>query len=139
MPLGNLVRLIPLELDEVPVHPSIVNYLNNSSPSQQDSKGDRSKSVSFASDDTSPYPHSNGQTDLQQFIRGMLDEATNFVDHDMPTSFKKKSTKSNAPASATIDLLQRMISSDEIKQIPFQEAKVSRKALTAIQSNGEAW
>lgn len=139
MPLGNLVRLIPLELEEVPVHPSIVNYLDNSSYSQHDSKGDPSKSVTSSPDDTSPYADSSGQPDLKQFIKGVLDEATNFVDHDIPTSFKQKGKKSNPPSTAKIDVLQRMISSEEIKRIPFQEANVSRKALKAIQSNGEAW
>ena len=124
MPLGNLVRLIRLELDEIPIHPSIVKYLKSSSHSQHDSRGD---------------PSSKGHPDLKRFIKGVLDEAKNFVDPDIPTSFKKKATKSNPPSSARIDVLQRMISSEEIKQIPFQDVKIPRKASRAEQSNGEAW
>ena len=136
MPLGNLVRLINLDLDEIPVHTSIVNYLNNSS---QDPQGNASKPASSSPESTSPNTDSKGQSDLKQFIKAMLDEATSFVDRDMPTTFKKKATKSNPPASAKIDLLQRMVSSEEIKRISFQEASVSRKVSKAGQSSGEAW
>ena len=136
MPLGNLVRLIHLELEEIPVHQSIVKYLNNSS---QPPQSNASKPASSSPDGTSPNTDIKKQPDLKQFIKAILDEATNFVDHEIPTSFKKKGTKSNPPASAKIDLLQRMISSEEIKRIPFQEANVSRKASKAEESNGEAW
>ena len=139
MPLGNLVRLIPLDLDEVPVHPSIVNYLKGKSHSQDDSQADASKSVTSSPEETSPNKDFSSQPDLKQFIHRILEEATNFVDHEIPTSFKKKGTKSNPPSTAKVDLLQRMISSEEIKKIPFQEANISRKASRVEQSGVEAW
>ncbi|CAF9925994.1 MAG: hypothetical protein HETSPECPRED_006224 [Heterodermia speciosa] len=139
MPLGNLVRLIPLKLNEIPSHPSVSAYLNASTHKKHDSDSDFSKMDLSSSDGTSPNLDPNGQPLLIPFIREILDEATNFVDNELPSTFTKKGTKSNPPATAKIELLQRMIGSEEISRIPFERANIPRKAWRVVQGYEEAW
>ena len=139
MPLGHLVRLIPLKLNEVPGHPAILRYLNKSAHKKHDSESDASKLDPSTADETSLSLDSNGQPRLRPFLKELLDEATSFVDKDLPETFRKKGSKSNPPASAKIDISQRMISSDEISRIPFQQGNIPRKSSKVPQTYGEAW
>ena len=139
MPLGNLVRLIPLKLNEIPSHPSISAYLNASTHKKHDSESDGSKIDLSSSDGTSPNLDPNGQPRLIPFVREILDEATNFVDNELLNTFSKKGTKSNPPATAKIEVSQRMIGSEEISRIPFERAHIPRKSSRGVQGYGEAW
>ena len=139
MPLGNLVRLIPLKLNEIPSHPSVSAYLNASTHKKHDSESDFSKIDLSSSDGTSPNLDPNGQPRLIPFIREILDEATDFVDNELPSTFSKKGTKSNSPATAKIEVSQRMIGSEEISRIPFERANIPRKSSRVVQGYGEAW
>lgn len=135
MPLGALVRLIPFELDEVPPHPSIVSYLGRS----DDPETDLQRSEVSSHDGTSLTQDPNRQPELKSFIKEILDEAINFVDNDVPETFKKKGTKSNPPSTAKVEVLQRMISSEEVSRIPFQKSKSRRISGKTTQKAGEAW
>ena len=139
MPLGNLVRLIPLKLNEIPSHPSVSAYLNASTHKKHDSESDTSKIDLSSSDGTSPNLDRNGQPRLVPFVREILDEATSFVDNELPNTFSKKGTKSNPPATAKIEVSQRMVDSEEISRIPFERANIPRKSSRVVQGYGEAW
>lgn len=139
MPLGNLVRLIPLKLNEIPAHPSISTHLNNSIHKKHNSESDVSNLDVSPSDGTSPNLDPNGQPRLVPFVREILDEATNFVDKELPETFSKKGTKSNPPATTEIEVSQRMIGSDEISRIPFERANIPRRSSKVVQGYGEAW
>jgi hypothetical protein len=136
MALGNLVRLIPLKLNEVPSHPLIESYLA-SSPRSKHPPSSSSSDEPLSSTSTTLDP--DGRPLLAPFLIAVLTEATTFVDDTLPVTFRPKSTKSNPPATAPIDVVQRMISAEEISKIPFTEANVPRKSSRARQSYGEAW
>ncbi|KAL8826966.1 MAG: hypothetical protein Q9191_003472 [Dirinaria sp. TL-2023a] len=137
MSLSNLVRLIPLKLSEIPSHPNIEEYLAASPHKKHDSDDSPSPPTSASSPDTNL--DANGHPCLGPFLISVLSEATTFVDQTLPSTFKPKSTKSNPPATAKIEVSQRMISSDEISKIPWTSANIPRKSSRAKQSYGEAW
>ena len=137
MPLGNLIRLIPLTLAEVPSHPSISTYLNASKHKKHDSQSSSSfpQPQPTSSDPSSPNPNldSNSQPLLIPFIREVLSEAVNFVDREIPETFTKKGSKGSAPASAKVELSERMLGSEEISRI---ERPGRAKG---VEGYGEAW
>lgn len=137
MSLSNLVRLIPLKLSEIPSHPNIEEYLAASPHKKHDSDDSPSPPTSASSPDTNL--DANGHPCLGPFLISVLSEATTFVDQTLPSTFKPKGTKSNPPATAKIEVSQRMISSDEISKIPWTSANIPRKSSRAKQSYGEAW
>lgn len=136
MALGNLVRLIPLKLNEVPSHPLIETYLA-SSPHSKHPPSSSSSDEPPSSTSTTLDP--DGRPLLGPFLLALLAEAITFVDDILPITFRPKSTQSNPPATASIDISQRMISAEEISKIPFTEANVPRKSSRTRQSYGEAW
>jgi len=136
MTLGNLVRLIPLKLNEIPNHPLIETYLA-ASPHSKHPPSSSSSNELLSSTSTSLDP--DGRPVLAPFLTALLTEATTFVDDTLPTTFRPKSTKSNPPATAPIEVFQRMISVAEISKIPFTEANIPRKSSRVRQSYGEAW
>ena len=137
MTLGNLVRLIPLKLNEVPFHPYIERYLASSPHSKHPPS-------SSSSDEAPTSPPSttldaDGRPLLVPFLTALLTEATNFIDSTLPKSFHPKSKKNNPPATASIEVLQRMISAEEISKIPWTESNIPRKSSRARHGYGEAW
>lgn len=137
MTLGNLVRLIPLKLNEVPAHAHIEDYLASSPHSKHPPS-------SSSSDEAPTSPPSttldaDGRPLLVPFLTALLTEATSFIDSTLPKTFRPKGTKTNPPATASIEVLQRMISAEEISKIPWKEANIPRKSSRARQSYGEAW
>lgn len=137
MSLSNLVRLIPLKLSEVPSHPAIEEYLSASPHKKHDS--DDSPSPPNTASQPSINLDANGHPCLGPFLNTVLSEATAFVDQTLPSTFKSKGTKSNPPATAKIEVSQRMISSEEISKIPWTAGNIPRKSSRAKQNYGEAW
>ena len=136
--LGNLVRLIPLKLNEVPLHADIERHLAFSPHNKHP------PSSSSSSDDSPAGPSSttldqDGRPLLAPFLTALLTEATTFVDSTLPFVFHRKSTKTNPPAIASIQVLQCMISAEEISKIPWKEANIPRKSSRLRQTYGEAW
>lgn len=138
MTLGNLVRLIPLKLNEVPSHPAIETYLT-ASPHNKHPPSSSSSSDSDSPANASSTLDPDGRPLLAPFLQALLTEATTFVDSTLPTTFRTKSTKSNPPAKASIEVLQRMIPPEEISKIPFTETNIPRRSSRARQTYGEAW
>lgn len=96
-PLGNLVRLLPLHINELPAHPALESL------------------ISSASDHTQPSERPN----LMDFVEEVLDQATVFVDDTLPATFKEGGLKKSAPAISKVRQLSRNISKAEIEAIPW--------------------
>ena len=116
-PLGNLVRLTPLTLDELPAHPSIPN-----TPTK----------TSATTDAERPRP------DLLTFLRAILDEGGAFLSkQNFQSTFSKHSTKSQADAKSHVDVLKRDISASQIEKLDWGSGSVPRRKPTAI--DAEHW
>ena len=109
-PLGNLVRLLPLHINELPAHPALESLISTSS--------DHTESAG-----TSPSQpgkvDSNERPNLISFMEEVLVQATMFVDDAVPATFKEGGLKTSAPATAKVRLLRRNISVAEIQAIPW--------------------
>lgn len=112
-PLGNLLRLSPLHLDELPSHPKILNLAGKGS-------------------DKKP-------PELAAFIKEVLNQAIEFIDDTMPATFKEANLKASSPSTAQVRLLSRYIPSSQIKQITWSNPNVSRQPPEDILDSGEAW
>lgn len=113
--LGNLIRLVPLQVSELPSHPSFQNQTLQDSP-------------------TGVRP------ELGTFIKAVLDEALNFVQQVKPGPFNSRGKKSSPPATGKVELLKHEIPGPELDRLPIFSARtgpVSRKLPT--RSPGEAW
>ena len=114
-PLGNLVRLHPLHINELPAHPSLESLVSSTS-NQIESAG------------SSPYLvsklDSNERPNLMSFIGEVLHQAAIFIDDTLPTTFKEGSLKNSAPAIAKVRLLRRNISISEIEAIPWANSSM---------------
>lgn len=111
--LGNLVRLVPLKLDELPSHPALV----------------------FEASTTD----ANGRPNLRPFIKATLEQAVTFVDNILPATFKPGSEKPSLPAVAKVQLLRRDIPGPVLAQIPWLDSKVPRDIPEGISEIGETW
>ena len=109
-PLGNLVRLLPLHINELPAHPALESLV--SSPSKQTKSAGSSPSQA-AGVDLSERPN------LISFMEEIFDQASIFVDDTLPATFKEGGLKTSTPANAKVELLRRNISSAEIRAIPW--------------------
>ncbi|MCJ1431748.1 hypothetical protein MMC27_001103 [Xylographa pallens] len=118
-PLGNLLRLHPLSLADLPSHPSLTNLspTNNSSSS--------------ASPKPPPRPS------LTTFLTALLSEATTFVDHTLPATFTVSSTsKTSPPAIAPVTLLKHTYAPSTLAAIPWRTSPVPR---AVAPTSSEAW
>jgi Protein of unknown function (DUF3074) len=112
--LGNLIRITPLELADLPPHPSISQEVEDSASPPSDSR-------------------------LLDFVRAILDEASIFLSPStFSNTFTPLSTKSSPPSTAPVDLYKREISSSELSSIKWSEnQKVPRRA--PAQCAHETW
>ncbi|KAL9076723.1 MAG: hypothetical protein Q9161_000708 [Pseudevernia consocians] len=128
-PLGNLVRLHPLHINELPAHPALDSLI--STPSEHTKSAGSSPSQAGKVD-------SSERPNLISFMEEVLDQATIFVDDTLPATFKEGGLKTSAPATAKVRLLSRNISMAEIQTIPWINSSIPRNW-----SNGrkpaEAW
>lgn len=195
-PLGNFIRLTPLQLDELPSHPALETRFRRSFSKigrknciQPNDNTQALEDVSNASrgipktqpvapgirpldlDDDSDAPTENpkplkntleitqnnlhsgvtsgtstpgifddtGRPNLFHFIKAILDEATTFIDIDMPRTFFEGGLKSSFPSTAKVRLLKRTISGTELSQIPWEKSAVPREMPRGIQKSSEAW
>jgi Protein of unknown function (DUF3074) len=112
---GNLVHIVPLELSDLPHHPS---FLRHAEPG--------------ASPQTS-------DTHLLTFLITILDEASAFLSPEtFSTTFKSLSAKSSPPSVSPVELSKREIPSSEITSIDWSEnQKVPRKKPAKVED--ETW
>ncbi|KAF6227348.1 hypothetical protein HO133_008792 [Letharia lupina] len=128
-PLGNLVRLLPLHINELPAHPALESLVI---PHSEHTRSAESSPSQAGKVDSSERPN------LISFMEEVLDQATIFVDDTLPATFKEGNLKKSAPATAKVRLLSRNISEAEIQAIPWINSSIPRNW-----SNGrkpaEAW
>ena len=127
--LGNLIRLVPLSLDDLPFHPALdVQTQSSSSPAE----------VVQAQD------LHDGNTDrpsLPSFLTAVLSEAKTFVDSTLPATFEDCSEKSSAPANSKVRILKRNITPTELSGVPWSSSKITRRVDEKLKAggDGEAW
>lgn len=114
-PLGNLVRLLPLHINELPAHPALESLVSNPSE-QQKSLGSSPSQAGKA--EASERPN------LISFMEEVLDQATIFIDDTLPATFKEGGLKKSAPATAKVRLLSRNFSMPEIQAIPWMNTSM---------------
>lgn len=116
-PLGNLVRLTPLLLNELPAHASIPNAPASGAASSQ---ADR------------PRP------ELLTFLRAILDEGSAFLDKStLQSKFTSQSSKSAPPSTSSVQILKCTIPSSEIERIAWDGPPVPRRRPRAL--GAEHW
>lgn len=129
-PLGNLVRLLPLHINEIPAHPALESLVRNpASPSNSNG----SSPSQNGKVDSSERPH------LITFMEEILDQAAIFVDDTLPETFKKGSLKKSKPATAKVQLLSRMVKPAEMKMVPWINSSIPRNWSANGKKPGEAW
>ena len=130
-PLGNLVRLLPLHINELPAHPSLESLLPNHTSNSNSARSSPSQAGKV-----DPHERPN----LISFMEEILDQAAIFVDDTLPATFKEGGLKESKPSSAKVQLMKRMISPAEIKEIPWINASIPRNwSANRAGKSGEAW
>ena len=115
--LGNLVRLTPLLLDELPGHASIPSTPVKGSTN---SEAERPRPV------------------LVNFLRAILDEGAVFLSKPtFQSTFTPQSSKSAPPSTTKVRILKRDIPSSEIEKVSWDGAPVPRRTPRAIEA--EHW
>ena len=109
-PLGNLVRLLPLHINELPAHPALESLL---SPPSEPSESAESSSSQAGKVELSERPN------LISFMEEVLDQAALFIDDTIPATFEEGAVKKSPPAVARVRILSRKISKAEIEAIPW--------------------
>ena len=117
-PLGNLIRLLPLHIYELPAHPALDPLVKSDNPSP----------ISAAE-----------RPNLITFVKEVLDQATAFVDDTLPKTFKEGSLKSSPPSKAQVRLLSKEIEAAEIQSIPWTNSTVKRNWSANGKKPPEAW
>ncbi len=106
-PLGNLVRLTPLLLNELPTHPSIP---------ETPVKGPGNEGAER------PRP------DLLTFLHAILDEGGAFMSEDtFQSTFTSHSSKSSPPSTSDVQVLKRDIPASEIEKVPWESPPIPRR------------
>ena len=126
--LGNLVRLMPLALDDLPPHP-ILDQLKHNEPVTTENSQVQAEQPSSES----------ARTSLSLFLTAILSEAVTFVDSTVPSNFHEGSEKPSAPSSSKVRLLKRDITAAELSKIPWSDSKVNRRVDEKVIEQGEPW
>ena len=136
-PLGHLVRLIPLQLNELPTHPAITSYLDQKPQRKHSSSSSNSL---YSNAPSNPNLDRYSHPKLVPFLTEVLDEAVQFCD-GVPKNFTQrgKPTKEHGILN-----YKRDFCSDEISRIPWKNANIPRKARLDTnrkrqQRYGESW
>ena len=117
-PLGNLVRLLPLHINELPAHPALESLVNSD------------KSSTITADE---------RTNVITFVSEILVQAIAFVDDTLPATFKEGSLKPSPPSKAQVKLLSKDIGAPEIESIPWTGSTVNRTWSAKGKKPPEAW
>ncbi len=129
-PIGNLVRLLPLHINELPAHPALESLVqpSTSSPKSNGSSPSQDGRV-----------NSNERPNLISFMEEILDQATIFVDDTLPATFMDRGLKKSAPATAKVQLLSRMVRPAEIRAVPWINSSIQRNWSANGKKPDEAW
>ncbi|KAL9578593.1 MAG: hypothetical protein Q9212_005619 [Teloschistes hypoglaucus] len=160
--LGNLIRLAPLRMDEIPAHPQLppssrpgsqhvtsgpstpYNSPDNSLDNPPDNPAtmvplkttqDDSESGASARHRFDEY----GRPLLEHFVIAVLDEAMTFIDDILPHRFKLISEKTSRPADSIVQLLKYEILGQTLGEIPWESYYLPRNPPKDVGETGEAW
>ena len=129
--LGNLVRLLPLHINELPAHPALDSLLQSSS-----SNGESTSSSPSQNDKVDPRERPN----LISFMEEILDQAAVFVDDTLPATFTTGGLKSSEPSVAKVQILKRMVPPAEIESVDWINSSIPRNwSANGAKKPGEAW
>ena len=117
-PLGNLVRLLPLHVNELPAHAAFESLLEPHKPGATET---------------------NKRPNLISFVLEVLEQATVFVEDTLPNTFKEGSTKTSSPSKAQVKLLSREVDVVEIQSIPWMDSNIPRNWSASGKKPPEAW
>lgn len=145
-PLGNLVRLEPLTLNEIPRHPDIKFHLPPCYTKDPTNNPEYSRLSTVSPDAAVGRIRciDDEHPPLYDFINAILKEANHFVETTLPDTFTTVCTnKTSKPALAKVELLKRMIRNQELAEVPWNAGTVPRRGVrkTAlwVGTGGEAW
>ncbi|KAL8948686.1 MAG: hypothetical protein Q9222_005154 [Ikaeria aurantiellina] len=142
--LGNLVRLTPLTLDNLPAHPSLeisvprLRARPNSQASRNESGAPQKTTQRLNGSETDTLDV-NGRPNIGPFIKEILDQAVTFSDDTVQNDFTPGSEKSSKPSSAKVQLLRHEITEDQISQIDWINSKVPRRIVDRNLETNETW
>ncbi len=119
-PLGNLIRLLPLQLDELPYHPHLHDQISGSITGSE-------------ALDRNELPN------LTAFIQEVLDHGMEFINDTLPSTFQKGNLRPSPPSTAPVRHLRRDISSAELGQISWSTPRIPRQPTEDSLKAGEAW
>jgi hypothetical protein len=138
-PLGNLVRLLPLHINELPAHPALDSLLQHAT-SNDDSNGHTNSHTNGTTPSQAGKIASTERPNLISFMEEVLDQATIFVDDTLPATFKKCGLKTSKPSTGKVELLKRMVSPAEVKAVPWINSSIPRNwSANGNKKPGEAW
>lgn len=117
-PLGNLVRLLPLHVNELPAHSALESLVNP---------------------DKSSNSNTAERPNLISFVEEVLDQAAIFVKDTLPNTFKKGNLKSSSPSKAPVRLLSRDIGDAATQSVPWINSSIPRNWSANGRKPPEAW
>ncbi|KAL8713511.1 MAG: hypothetical protein Q9220_002373 [cf. Caloplaca sp. 1 TL-2023] len=142
--LGNLIRLTPLTLDNLPSHPALelsvprLKPRRNSQLSRNESGAPRKTTQRLNGSETDSLD-SNGRPNIGPFIKEILDQAVKFSDDTVTHDFTLRSEKSSKPSAAKVQLLKHEITEDQISQIDWINSKIPRRVTDQTVEAKETW
>ncbi|MCJ1464693.1 hypothetical protein MMC07_003306 [Pseudocyphellaria aurata] len=136
--LGNLIRLSALQLHELPHHTKLDGAIKQSSDGKV--YNPRNATDNDSSDDnTSDTLDQDGCPKLTVFIKEVLDQAKEFIDDTLSSTFREESLKTSPPATAQVRLLSRDITSAQLDGVPWLRSRIPRQPPADKSKSGEAW
>ena len=136
--LGNLIRASPLQLEELPHHVKFGNSAKKSTDQGAQSSYIPSNNI-LEPNGISEVLDQNGRPKLTAFIKEVLDQAKEFIDHIVPSTFQEGSLKMSAPSSAQVRLLRGIIPSAQLNQIPWSTSRIPRRLPLDALKSSEEW
>lgn len=137
-PLGNLIRLSPLQLHELPHNVKLGGSIKQSSDGRIYNPS-IATSEQPSADRTSDALDQDGRPKLAAFIKEVLDQATDFIDDTLSSTFREESLKMSLPATAQVRLLRRDITSAQLDKISWSKSRIPRRPPADSLKSGEAW
>ncbi len=141
---SNLIRLVPLHLEDLPSHPALKRSVEQKRPRRKSTASelqvpstDPQKTTQRLDESESETVEANGRPRIGPFVKTILDSAVDFIDETLPSTFKPGSDKSSAPAKAKIQLLRRDITAKELSKVDWLGSKIPRHPPDNVPS--EAW
>lgn len=143
-PLGNLVRLAPLDLDTLPFHPALGPSVTPKRPRRVSTdeaiEPEAPQKTTQAVNGSEPSTIDvNGRPNGLLFVKAVLDEAITFIDSTLPATFKSTSERSSAPAAAKVQILKREIAGSELADVAWLNSKIPRGIPDQTDRTEEAW